>query len=301
MLADLGVASRRACEAMIESGDVSVNGEPVTTLPAWVTPQDRIEVQGRLVHDPARSGGRKKPAAPTTLGELHARRPTPEARLVYVMLNKPRNTVSTASDPDGRRTVVDLVQHPAAARLFPVGRLDYDTTGLLLLTNDGDLTNLLTHPRYGVVKTYRAIVKGMLDDEALRQLEEGIYLADRREGRTEGASKAAHVGLTLVKRDRDRTVLEITLKEGRNRQVRRMFAAVGCPVRKLQRLRMGPLSLKGLAVGQWRELTRDELRKLRDEVGRRGADHQPQPEPAPGKRQRQGASRPGRAQRSRGA
>lgn len=260
VLADLGVASRRGCEELIEAGEVSVNGEPVLALPVWVTPDDRIEVGGKIVHAPPR-----KPR-PGDHAEPKGGAGQAPVRHIYVMLNKPTNTVSTTLDPAGRRTVLDLVQHPAAARLFPVGRLDYDTTGLLLLTNDGDLTNLLTHPRYGVPKTYRAVVKGLLDDESLLLLEKGIYLAEHKEGRTEGAKRAAHVGLKLVSRDRDRTVVEISLKEGRNRQVRRMFAAVGRPVRKLQRLRMGPLSLKGLAVGRWRELTREELRSLRAAV-----------------------------------
>ena len=158
---------------------------------------------------------------------------------------------------------MDLVDHPAVSRLFPVGRLDYDTVGLLLLTNDGNLANRLTHPRYGVAKTYRAVVKGMLEQEQIERLEKGIYLAERREGRTVGATRTAHVGLTIAKRDRERTILEITLSEGRNRQVRRMLASVGCPVKKLERIAMGPLKLKGLQRGAWRELTRDEVQSIR--------------------------------------
>ncbi len=243
-LAKAGVASRRASEELIEAGRVSVNGRVVTELPAWVDPErDQIEVDGAGI------GGAE--------------------RRVYIMLNKPRATLSTADDPDGRRTVMDLVQHPAAGRLYPVGRLDYDTQGLILLTNDGPLANRLTHPRYGVEKTYLATVKGRLEEADLEELEQGIFLAERKAGQTVGAKRAAHVRLKVVSRDHDRTVLEMTLGEGRNRQVRRMMAAVGHPVRKLVRVRMGPLSLKGLARGQWRELSREEVRMLRRAAGRK--------------------------------
>jgi len=250
VMADLGVASRRHCEDLIREGQVEVNGEPVTDLPAWVTPEDEIRVGGRIV---ARPQSRGRGEAPTT----------EPAKLVYVMLHKPRDTVTTASDPEGRRTAVDLVRHPSGARLFPVGRLDFDSQGLLLLTNDGELANRLTHPRYGVKKTYRALVKGRPTEEALRSLEEGIYLAYRKEGQTVGAERAAPVALRVISADRDRSVVEITLAEGRNRQVRRMLAGVGCPVKRLVRVSMGPLSLRGLAIGQWRDLTRDEVRLIR--------------------------------------
>lgn len=251
VLADAGIASRRACEALIAQGHVRVNSSLVTTLPVFVDPAtDRIEVDGRLVR--------------------------PSSQLVTVMLNKPTRTLSTARDDQivQRRTIVQLVDHPAAARLFPVGRLDYDTTGLILLTNDGELANRLTHPRFGVVKTYQALVRGRLDDADLSRLERGIFLAERRAGRTVGAVRAAHVGITIARRDRDTTLLEITLGEGRNRQVRRMLAAVGCPVKRLERIAMGPVRLSGLARGQWRELTHKELTALRraSEPGRKSSD-----------------------------
>jgi len=245
-LAEAGVGSRRRCEELIESGAVAVNDRVVDTLPAWVDPQrDRLTVDGA----PVRGAERR----------------------VYVMLNKPRRTVTSLDDPEGRRDIADLVDHPASARLFPVGRLDYDTTGLLLLTNDGELANRLTHPRYGVDKTYRAVVKGCLDDDALATLRRGVYLARRRQGRTVGAERAAPADVRLVRRERDRTILDITLTEGRNRQVRRMLAHLDRPVRKLKRIRMGPLNLKGLRTGEWRELTRDELRELRRVAGRAAA------------------------------
>ena len=244
-MADAGVASRRACEALIEEGRVTINGERVTELPLFVVPgTDRIEVDG----EPMR---------------LHFDTDRPVERLIYVMLHKPRQTVTTVFDPDGRRTVVDLVEHPSGARLFPVGRLDYDTMGLVLMTNDGELANRLTHPRYGVHKTYRAIVKGRIEDEHIAELERGVFLAERREGRTVGAKRTAHVQMKIVKRDATRTLLELTLEEGRNRQVRRMLAKVGHPVKKLTRVGMGPLKLTKVALGEWRELTRDEIRALR--------------------------------------
>ncbi len=251
VMADLGVASRRACEDLIREGQVEVNGELVTDLPAWATPEDEIRVSGRIVARPTSRGRGETPT-------------TEPAKLVYVMLHKPRDTVTTASDPEGRRTAVELVRHPSGARLFPIGRLDFDSQGLLLMTNDGELANRLTHPRYGVKKTYRALVKGRPTEEALRQLEKGVYLAYRKEGKTDGAERAAPVALRVISSDRDRSVVEITLAEGRNRQVRRMLAGVGCPVKRLVRVSMGPLSLRGLAVGQWRDLTRDEVRLIRN-------------------------------------
>lgn len=240
VMADAGVASRRACEEMIEQGLVEVNGHLVTELPVWVNPEvDTIVVDGRPLR--------------------------PRERIVYVLLNKPTRTLTTAKDEPGseRRTVVDLVDHPERARLVPVGRLDYDTTGLLILTNDGDLANRLTHPRYGVSKTYRATVKGRIDPGAIGELEEGIYLAERKAGHTVGGARTSRVELRVIFVDRDKTILEITLREGRNRQVRRMLAAVGYPVKKLERIAMGPLSLKGVARGAWRELTAPEIKSLK--------------------------------------
>ncbi|MEZ6242053.1 MAG: pseudouridine synthase [Phycisphaerales bacterium] len=240
VLADAGVASRRDCEELIRAGAVEVNGELVTELPAWVDPTtDRILVDGRPL-------------------------PKPE-RHVYVMLNKPARVLSTAEDEPGadRKTVLDLVDHPERARLFPVGRLDYDSLGLVLLTNDGELANRITHPRFGVPKTYKVVVKGVLDEEAARELERGIYLAQRKAGRTEGAARTANVELAVLHQDRERTTLEITLREGRNRQVRRMLAAVGFPVKSLERVAVGPVRLRGVARGAWRELTSSEVQALR--------------------------------------
>ncbi len=246
VIADAGLSSRRHAELLIQEGRVRVNGEIVRELPVLIDPaEDTVTVDGR----------------PLPKGERH----------IYVMLNKPARTLSTVMDEPGaaRRTVLDLVDHPSGVRLYPVGRLDFDTTGLVLLTNDGELANRLTHPRYGVEKTYHVVVKGRLEDEEIEALEQGIYLAERKEGRTVGAVRASHVKLEVVRRDRERTSLRLTLKEGRNRQVRRMLAAVGRPVKKLERVAIGPLQLKGLARGEWRELDRRELRLLREAVGSR--------------------------------
>lgn len=268
-MADAGVGSRRACEAMIEDGQVEVNSVLVRGLPAWVDPeQDHIVVAGH---------------------------PLPKAdRKLYIMLNKPAHTLSTAKDEPGsdRRTVLELVDHPAAARLFPVGRLDYETVGLILLTNDGELANRLTHPRYGVPKTYRVTVKGELDEEAIKELQRGIYLAQRKSGHTDGGARTASVEIELVARDRDKTVVSLTLREGRNRQVRRMLAAVGYPVRKLERIGMGPVRLKGLARGAWRELTRDEIWALkRAAADARREDPEKTTESESGKRPRRNRNR----------
>lgn len=259
---------------MIENGDVTVNGQLITKLPAWVNPEeDRIVVAGKVVASPDRK--------------------------IYVMLNKPPRTLSTAKDEPGadRRTVTGLVDHPAAPRLFPVGRLDFDTVGLILLTNDGELANRLTHPRYGVPKTYRVAVKGSLDEDAIKELERGIFLAQRKAGRTEGAGRTAHVEIVLIAREREKTIVELTLREGRNRQVRRMLAAVGYPVKKLERVAMGPVKLKGLARGQWRELTRDEINALkRAAADQRREKKKPEPGTSSGSRRRRAAAQPERKQ-----
>lgn len=244
-LAHAGVGSRRACEDLIAEGQVRVNGVVVDTLPAWVEPaRDTVTVKGHAI----------------AKAERH----------VYVMLYKPRNTVSTVSDPDGRRTVSELVEHPSGVRLYPVGRLDYDSMGLMLMTNDGELANAVTHPRYGVHKTYRVIVRGQLTDEHVERLQRGIYLAARESGKTVGAERVGAADITVVRKERERTIVDITLTEGRNRQIRRLLASVGCHVKKLTRTRMGPLSLKGLAIGEWRELTKPELDALRKAVKKSG-------------------------------
>jgi 23S rRNA pseudouridine2605 synthase len=225
VLAQAGLGSRRVCEVLIDEGRVEVNGE-VARLGRRVDPEhDRVTVDGVLI--PVRSG------------------------LVYYLLNKPAKVVTTASDPEGRPTVVDLV--PAEPRVFPVGRLDWDTEGLLLLTNDGDLAHGLTHPSRGVPKTYLAEVSGVPSRGALRRLREGVDLDD---GRTAPAKAR------LAQTTPTGSALEIVIHEGRNRQVRRMCEAIGHPVRRLVRTRFGPLHENRLAPGQWRPLTQAEIRAL---------------------------------------
>lgn len=221
-LATSGVASRRACEPVIRAGRVTLNGETVTDPARDVGPEDAVALDG-------------KPVSAT--GE----------RVVYA-LNKPAGVVSTARDPQGRPTVVTLV--PQTERLYPVGRLDIDTTGLILLTNRGELAHRLTHPSFEVEKTYRAVVGGpALAERALRALREGVELED---GRTSPAR---------VRRVSADTV-EITIHEGRKRQIKRMCDAVGHPVKRLERIGFGPLELGDLPRGRWRKLTETEVEAL---------------------------------------
>ena len=222
-LAHSGVASRRAAEELIRSGHVTVAGEAVTDPARDVDETSGVAVDG-------------EPVSPEPL-EVH-------------VLHKPAGVVSTARDTHGRPTVTALV--PSERRLYPVGRLDADTTGLILLTNDGDLANRLTHPRYGVPRTYRARVENAPVPEAtLRQLRDGIELED-------GPTAPASV------RQIEHGLLEVTIGEGRKRQVRRMCAAVGHPVVELQRIAFGPLRLGDLAAGDHRQLTAAEIERLRE-------------------------------------
>ena len=223
-LARAGVASRRRADEIIRAGRVRVNGEP-GQLNTVVGRSDVVEVDGERVE----------------------RQP-----LTYVLLHKPAGVVTTASDPQGRRTVVDLV--PAKARVVPVGRLDADTTGALLLTNDGDLAHRLAHPRYGVPKVYEADVEGSPSDDAIARLRDGIELEDGLTARAE---------VRRLRPDR----MELTLHEGRKHQVKRMCEAVGHPVRALRRVRYADLDVDGLEPGEWRELTPGEVAALRAAVG----------------------------------
>jgi 23S rRNA pseudouridine2605 synthase len=223
-LARTGVASRRKADELIKAGRVRVNGEP-GQLNTFVGARDRVEVDGRPVERQA---------------------------LAYVLLHKPAGVVTTARDPQGRPTVIDLVEHES--RVVPVGRLDADTTGALLLTNDGQLAHRLAHPRYEVDKVYEAEVEGEPSEEGLRRLREGVELDD---GRTAPAT------VRLLGKRR----IELTIHEGRKHQVKRMLAAVGHPVRRLHRSRYAGLDVHGLAPGEWRRLTRDEVEGLRRQVG----------------------------------
>ena len=219
-LARAGVASRRAADELIKSGRVRVNGEP-GQLNTFVAHHDRVEVDGK---------------------EVAAQ------RLAYVLLHKPAGTVTTARDPQGRPTVVELVDLPE--RVVPVGRLDADTTGALLLTNEGQLAHRLAHPRYGVEKVYEANVEGEPDERALERLRSGVDLED---GRTAPA-QARLLGPSTI---------ELVLHEGRNRQVKRMCENIGHPVTRLHRSRYAGLTLEGLEPGRWRELEPSEVKRLR--------------------------------------
>lgn len=259
VLAAAGVASRRECEAWIEAGRVRVNGEVVRRLPVFVEPGvDRVEVDGRRVVLARKVGGGFREAA--SGGGNH----------FYIMLNKPRGVISTTSDPQGRRTVLDVVELPRGVRrrIYPVGRLDADSTGLILLTDDGELANRLTHPRYEVPKEYRVSIRGRLGEEDMQRLRDGLFLAKRRPRATDKtARKAAMSDVQLVsyqhdKAGQDRTILDVTLKEGQNREIRRMMARLGFNVRRLQRTAIGPLRLKALGPGKWRMLTTPERHAL---------------------------------------
>lgn len=230
-LARSGVGSRRRCEELIAAGLVRVNGRVVREMGFKVDPgRDRVEVRGKEVK--------------------------PEKK-VYLLLYKPRGVVTTLRDPQGRRTVLDLLDG-VGERVYPVGRLDYDTEGLLLLTNDGSLAWALTHPRHGVPKTYLARVKGVPSAGSLRQMAAGLPLDD-------GLTSPARVRLRRVC-DGD-AFLEITICEGRNRQVRRMCEYIGHPVKSLKRIRIGPLTLDGLRPGQFRRMSRQEVLRLKKYVG----------------------------------
>ena len=240
VMAEGGIASRRQCEVLIESGEVRVNGVVIDFLPAWVDPsRDRISVQDRKL---------KFNAEP-----------------VYIMYYKPRGIVCTASDPEGRRCVGDVVQHHTGTRIFPIGRLDMESQGLLLLTNDRTLTNELTHPKHRVKKIYEVTVKGSVEQSTLETLRKGVFISDSHTRHDEiKRAKRAHVEhIELTRVDRGRSQLRIELTEGRNRQVRRMLAVVGHPVKRLRRVQIGPLVLKGLRPGQWRDLLPDEVSAIK--------------------------------------
>jgi len=231
LLSAAGVASRRTAETLIADGRVTVNGVVVDTLGAKAVPDvDDVRVDDRRV---------KAAGAPR-----------------YIMLNKPRGFVTTRQDPEGRRTVMDLIRG-VREYVYPVGRLDYDTEGLLLLTSDGDFAARLTHPRHEVPRVYEAIVTGVPDDAALDELRRGVYLDNRRT-----AEADVMRGATVRTGKVPTTKLILTLHEGRNRQVREMCARVGHPVRTLQRVRYGTLTLRGLPVGAWRDLRPDEVATL---------------------------------------
>jgi 23S rRNA pseudouridine2605 synthase len=234
VLAAGGLGSRRACEALITAGRVTVDGRPATELGTKVDP-DRQEVRcdGEVIR---------------------------AARNVYYLINKPKGYVCTNADERGRPCVFDLLP-TRDTRLFTVGRLDADTEGLLIVTNDGDFTQRVAHPRYGVPKTYRAQVKGAITNSAKRDLLAGVWISGER---------CAASWVKITKRGRSDSVVEITMHEGRNREVRRMLAKVGFPVAYLRRFRIGPLEDDVLRLGHWRKLSPEEVRGLVDAAGAPG-------------------------------
>jgi pseudouridine synthase len=241
VLAQAGVASRRASEELIAAGRIRVNGQVIREQGQKVDPsQDVIEVDGRRIH--------------------------PREAKVYVLLHKPPGYVSTVRDPRGRRTVLDLV--PVAQRIYPVGRLDVDSEGLLLLTNDGEITNYLTHPRYEHEKEYMAQVDGTPSVESLRELRRGVDLGDiiTAPATVRAVSQPGflfRMSSVAVPPSPKTSWLQVTIREGRKRQIRRMLEAVGHPVLRLVRVRMASLALGDLEPGEWRHLSAEELAVLR--------------------------------------
>ncbi len=231
-MAEAGVASRRACEELIRQGRVTVNGETASLGRSVEPEQDRVELDGKPVQK--------------------------EQRRTVILLYKPRGVVSTSSDPEGRRTVQDYFRE-IPERLYNVGRLDLNSEGLLLMTNDGALANRLTHPRYGVEKTYYAVCDGKLTASEAARLTNGVELED-------GMTAPARVDAVRTTQRGDTSFL-ITIHEGRNRQIRRMLEAVGHRTLRLKRERFGPLSLGTLAPGEWRKLSDEEIKKLENALG----------------------------------
>ncbi len=229
VIAYAGVASRRKAEQLIVEGKVRVNGKVIRELGTKVSESDEIEVEGVKLEKEDK---------------------------VYFLLYKPRGYISAVTDDKGRKTVTDIFKKKVYQRIFPVGRLDYDTTGLLLLTNDGEFSNLMTHPKFKIDKTYIARVKGVPTKQGLMKLQSGIKLED-------GKTAPARVSMTSFDENAGKAICEITIHEGRNRQVRRMFEAIGTPVVKLKRERFAFLDLTGLVAGEYRELTKHEVKLLR--------------------------------------
>ncbi|WP_018755273.1 pseudouridine synthase [Paenibacillus terrigena] len=229
ILAAAGVASRRKCEELILEGKVEVNGETVNTLGVKADPtQDVITVNGRAIQSESK---------------------------VYLMMNKPKGVITSATDPKGRKVVTDYVTG-IKERVYPVGRLDYDTEGLLLLTNDGEFANLLTHPKHHVPKTYLATVEGIPHGDKLEKLKEGIMLED-------GMTAPAELEYQDINVEEKQATIRITIYEGRNRQVRRMFEAISHKVIRLKRIKFGDLSLMNLKRGRTRPLTPNEINELK--------------------------------------
>ena len=232
-LSNAGVASRRKAEEIIQSGTVEVNGEIVTVPQTQVEPSDNVKVSGRII--------------------------TPPDRKAYIILNKPRGIITTMRDTHGRPTVRGLLKD-LKVRVYPVGRLDKDVSGVLLCTNDGELAHRLAHPRYEIPKTYSVKVKGILTEPVIKRLREGVTLE-------EGKTAPAVIKNIKRKRHTNSTTMELTLYQGWKRQIKRMFREVGYPVQHLERIRFAFLETGGLPAGHYRNLTPEELTKLKKLVG----------------------------------
>ena len=227
LIARSGICSRRAAEKIILAGRVTVDGKIIRELGAKADINQKICVDGKRL----------------TFG----------TEKIYLLLNKPRGYVSTVKDERGRKTVLDLLGENFSERVYPVGRLDLNSEGILILTNDGDLTNALIHPRFEIKKTYRAKISGVVTEEKLDKLRAGIELDD-------GLTAPAEVYLL------GENLVEVTIHEGRNRQVRRMFAAIGCDVKRLRRIKFAGLTLEGVGVGKFRTLTAQEVARLKGDL-----------------------------------
>ncbi len=228
-LADAGIASRRKCEEMIALGMIEVNGLVINEPGTKVNGSEDIRVNGIAVK--------------------------PSPKKVYILLNKPVGYISSAKDQFSRKTVVDLAEN-VKERIYPVGRLDYDTSGLIILTNDGEFANLLMHPRHETKKVYRAVIKGMLSENEILKLENGLDI---------GGYITAPAKVKVIKAQDNDSIVEITIHEGKNRQVRKMFEAAGHAVLHLKRIAIGPVTIGGLEEGKWRNLSKREIETLKGE------------------------------------
>jgi 23S rRNA pseudouridine2605 synthase len=255
-LADAGIAARRDCEQLILDGRIRVNGKAVTTLPCFVNPStDVVDMDGVPVD--------------LSASVVKTTTTTPK-QWTYVLINKPKGVISTTNDELGRRSVLSILP-PALRgeeRLYPVGRLDADSTGLLMLTNDGDFAHQLTHPKFGLAKEYRVTTSGLASEEQLQKLRSGMYLITPDTSGTKSSKRANMESVRIIKRfvDRsrgDRTVMSVTLREGQNREIRRMLARVGLKVRELERVAIGPLRAGDLKPGQCKLLGKKDIERLR--------------------------------------
>lgn len=227
-IAQAGIASRRKADELVANGNVKVNGLTLSEAGYDVKDGDVVEVNGHIIE--------------------------PEDKKVYILLNKPLGYVTTVSDDRQRPTVMELVAD-VDARIFPVGRLDYNTSGMLIMTNDGDFAYRMTHPKHEVPKTYRARVSGVLSGEKCAQLQKGVDI---------GGFITSRARVSIIKGTQRSTIVDITIHEGKNRQVRKMFRAVGNPVQELQRIAIGEIRLGRLAEGHYRKLTREEIEYLKN-------------------------------------